>query len=330
MSRWEDRELDFRGVFDEVTRLLSRARRTIFVTLGVTLLVAGAITARTLNKQRYYESTIVLTATEGEHAEDAVAHTANKFQDHVYHACFTDSALTELMLKHGFRPDLQEKNPRFALELFRDLIDVDVYKNEFIQPRWPMTPPRSARIAISMRYTDPEQALTIVRDLGDLVVKKDAAIRRDRYEAKLKLATDTVNLTKQEIERLETEAEFARAAEETIPERRGEFKVQADGAERGLIGALARLKEAEGERNKLTLKKNADKESLELRYDHADWGFAEQPENRVYLLIKTAVLSFFGLLPLIALAVGAFNPKVYDERDVARLGLRALGTIKTR
>lgn len=330
MSRWEDREPDLRGTVDEIARLLSRARRTLLLTLGVTLLVSAAITARTLNKTRYYESTIVLTATEGEHAEDAVAHTANKFQDHVYHACFTDSALTELMHRHGFRPDLQEKNPRFALEQFRDLIDVDVYKNEFVQPRWPMTPPRSARIAISMRYPDPEEALVIVRELGDLVVQKDADIRRDRYEAKLKVATDTVNLTKQEIERLEKEAEFARAAEETIPERRGEFKVQADGAERGLIGALARLKEAEGDRNKLTLKKNADKESLELRYDRADWGVAERRENRVYLLIKTAVLSFFGLLPLLALAVGAFNPRVYDERDVSRLGLRALGTIKTR
>ncbi|MBK8938859.1 MAG: hypothetical protein IPM79_14835 [Polyangiaceae bacterium] len=48
-------------------------------------------------------------------------------------------------------------------------------------------------------------------------MKKDAAIRRDRYEAKLKLATDTVNLTKQEIERLETEAEFARAQRRPSP-----------------------------------------------------------------------------------------------------------------
>ncbi|NUP11636.1 MAG: hypothetical protein HOW73_36785 [Polyangiaceae bacterium] len=329
MTRWEDREPDLSGVSEEIGRLLSRARRTLAATLGITLLIAGAFTARELRKQRFYSSTIVLTATEGEHAEDAVAHTAARFEDHVYHAVFTDSVLTELMKKYDFRPDLQEKNPRFALELFRDLIDVDVYKNEFTAPRYPESPPRSARIAVNVRYTDPDQALALVRDLGELVIKRDADIRKERFTAKLQVATDVVNTTKAELDRLSNEAEFARAAEETIPERRGEFKVQADGAERGLVAAIARLKEAEAERNKLDFSKSADKESLELRYDKADWGVPERRENRTLLLIRTALFSFFGLLPIVALTVGAFNPRVYDERDVSRLGLKSLGRVRS-
>lgn len=328
MSRWEDRELDLGGMSTEVQRLFSRARRRWVATLGLTLLFAGLLTVRELRKQRFYSSTVVLTATEGDQAEDAVAHTTAKLQDYVYYAVFTDSALTVLMKKYRFNEPMQAKNPRLALEQFRDLIDVDLYKNEFVQPRWPGSPPRSARIAISARFTDPDGALALTRELGDLVIKRDADIRKERFEAKLKVANDAVAFTKTEIERHSREAELARAAEETIPERRGEFKVKADGAERNLIAALARLKEAEVDRNKLDLRSNADDQSLELRYDRVEWGAPERRENRVLVLVKSALFSFFGLLPVVALTVGAFDPKVYDERDVSRLGLRALGRVR--
>ena len=74
----------------------------------------------------------------------------------------------------------------------------------------------------------------------------------------------------------------------------------------------------------------ADSQSLELRYDKAEWGAPQRRENRIWLLVRTALFSFFGLLPIVALTVGAFNPRVYDERDVSRLGLRALGSVRVR
>jgi hypothetical protein len=330
VRRWEDREMDLGAVVGEVRRLMSRARHRWVIVLALTLLFAAGLTGREVRKQRFYESTIVLTATEGEHAEDAVAHAAGKLVDHVYHAVFTDKVLTELMVKYGYRPDLQEKNPRLALEQFRDFISVEVYKNEFTQPRYPMAPPRSARIAVSMRYMDPDQALAIVRDLGDLVVKRDADLRRERFEAQARVAGNMVAVTRGEIERLTEELEFSLAAEEVLPNRRGEYKVKSDGAARALMGAEARLKEAEDSKAKLDLSKNADSHSLELRFERADWGAPEKRENRTLLLIRTALVGFFGLLPIVALTVGAFDPRVYDERDVERLGLRFLGNVRNK
>lgn len=328
MSRWEDREIDFGGMAEEVKRLLSRAKRRWFLVLLVTSALAGLLVVRELRKQRFYESTIVLTATEGEQSEDAVAHTTIRLQDHVYHAVFTDKVLTELMVKYEFRPDLQKSNPRFALEQFRDLIDVEIYKNEFTLPRFPESPPRSARIGISARYPDPDIALALTRDLGDLVIQRDADIRRERFEAHLRVANDMVSLTSQEVDRLVSEVEYALAAEETIPDRRGEFKVKADSAARALVAAQARLTEAEGTKQKLQRSKNADSQSLELSYDRADWGAPERRENRTWLLIRTILFGFFGLLPIVALTVGAFDPRVYDENDVSRLGLKSLGRVR--
>ncbi len=328
--RWEDRELDFGGVSDELRRLFDRAKHRKLLVLFLTLLAVGAITGREMRKQRFYSSKVILSATEGEKADNGVAHASSKLQDYVYHAVFTDSALTELMKKYDYRPDLQRTNPRFALEQFRDFIDVEVYKNEFTQPRYPMAPPRSARISVSVRYTSPDEALGIARDLGDLVVKRDADIRKERFELQARLANDAVHLTQVEIDRLTRELEVARAAEETLedPQRIGEYRARGDSAARALVGADARLKDAETSRNKLEDARNANEQSLELRYDRVDWGIPERRENRILLLVRTVLFAFFGLWPIVALTVAAFDPRVYDERDVRRLGLKSLGRVR--
>jgi len=328
VTRWEDRELDLLGVADEVRRLLSRARRRWLTVLMLTIVATALLTWREANKARWYSSTVVLSASEGEQTENAVAHTSDKFQDYVYYAVFTDSALAVLLEKYEFRPDMQKRNFRLAVEMFRDLIDVDVYKNEFSTPRYEGYPARSARISISVRHTDPETALEIARDLGDLVIKRDAENRKERFEIKVKIARDAVSYAVSEIERLSSDLELARRGEESIPERAAEFHVKADGAEKGIVAALARYKEAQAEKRKLEFADAADKQSLELRYDRVEWGYAALKENRTLLLVRTALFSFFGLLPILALTVGAFDPRIYDERDVARLKLKPLGCVR--
>jgi hypothetical protein len=315
-------------VTDEVKRLFSRARRRWLLVLALTVVISGLFTLREARKQRMYSSTVVLSATEGDAAEDGVAHTSDRFQDYVYHAVFTDTALRVLLEKYEFRPDMQKKNPRLAVEMFRDLIDVDVYKNEFTAPRYAGSPARSARIAISVRYTDPEQALLLARDLGDLVVTRDAQNRKERFEIKVRIARDAVSYAVSEIERLSSDLEIARRGEEFIPERAAEYHVKAQGAEKGIVAALERYKEAEAEKRKLEFADAADSKSLELHYDRVDWGFAALRENRALLLTRTALFTFFGLLPILALTVGAFDPRIYDERDVARLKLKPLGWVR--
>lgn len=331
MTLWEDLEPDFGAISAEVRRLYGRALKRWLLVLLVSAAIAGVLTFRASRKAHTYESTVVLSVTEGDLSDDAVAHTSANFQDYIFYGVFTDNTLKGLLEKHEFRPDLQKTNPQYAIEQFRDLIDINVYKNEFTVPRYTDSPPRSARVAISARSPDPDEALLLARDLGDLVIARDTEIRRANFDSQMRFANDTISLTKSEIDRLTREYEFAAEMESAIEgPRKAQYTVRAEGAARSMFDAYNRLDEQLVERDTLKRTIAADSASLELQYERVDWGIAQRLENKKLVLVKVALFSFLALLPLVALAIGAFDPRVYDERDIKRIGLKGLGVVKVR
>jgi hypothetical protein len=329
-QRWEEREPDLRGVFDEIRRLFRRARQRKLLVLAITVGLVALIGVREARKQRTYPARVILTATEGERALDGAAHTNAKLADYIWYAVFTDRALLPLMQKYDFRPDLfAKKNDRLALDDFREDLDVDIFKNEFAQPRFAGGPPRSARISISMRMPDPEVALALTRDLAELVIKRDAENRRERIEVEQKLATNSASLADTDLQRLQRSLSQARVDLEVAPpEERGTLFVKIADLEGAVIRAQAELRDADMKKHALESEKRADKESLTLRFDFADLGAPERKVDRWLMLARTLGLAFFGLLPLVAMGVGAFDRRVYDERDVARAGLKAWGVVR--
>ncbi len=329
-QRWEEREPDLRGVFDEIGRLFRRARRRKLLVVLVTLALVALVGVREGRKQRTYPGRVVLTATEGERAVDGAAHTNAKLADYVWYAVLTDRSILPLMQKYEFRPDLfAKKNDRMAYDAFRDDLDVDIYKNEFAQPRFPGGPPRSARIAISMRMQDPDVALALARDLGEIVIKRDAENRRERIDVEQKLATDTASLADTDLGRLQRGLAQARSdLEVALPEERGALFVKVEDLERAVIRAQAEQRDAEARKHALESEKRADKESLTLRFEFADLGAPERRIDPWLSLARTLALTFLGLLPLVAMGVGAFDRRVYDDRDVARAGLKAWGVVR--
>lgn len=328
MTRWEDRELDLRGALDEVARLLRRARRRKGLVLLLTLVLTALLTVREVRRQKEYPASIALSATEGQDTENAVAHTSGKLVDYIYYAVLTDGTLTALMDRFEFRPDLREKNPRLRLETFRDAIDITVYKNEFTQPRYPGSPARSARIGLEFRHTDPQTALDIARALGDLVIERDAQNRHERIVAQQKTANESLSYAEAEVARLTRELASARSGLESGDGDIGALRVQEMSAKKGLEEASLRLKEAADAKQKLELTRSSDQRSLELRYDRVDWGYAK-PKGKLWTaLVKTGVSGFFVFLWLVALIVAAFDPRIYDDLEVRRLGLRSLGFVR--
>ncbi|HTJ83373.1 MAG TPA: hypothetical protein VL400_16755 [Polyangiaceae bacterium] len=328
-TRWEDREPDLRGVVDEVRRLFRRAKRRKLLVLALTLLAVALVGVREARKQRTYPARVILSATEGDEAVNGAAHTNAKLSDYLWYAVFTDRQLVVMAKKHGFRPDLQAKNERMLIDAFRDDLDVDVYKNEFREPRYPGGPPRSARIAVSMRMPDPNDALAITRDLGDLVIQRDAANRKERYDVEQKLANEVARLAEDDVARQQRDLASARAQLEIVdPRARGPIYVEIADLERQVVRAQTELKNAQEAKRKLDLQKAADKESLTLKFDRVDWGAAPTPTAVWLLMVRTLLLSFLGLFPLVAMGVGAFDRRVYDDRDVGRAGLLPLGVVR--
>lgn len=328
-TRWEDRELDLRGVIEETRRLFRRASKRKALVAAVTLLLTVGIVVRESRKQRTYPARVVLSATEGEDVMNGAAHTNGKLIDYLWYAVFTDRQLLQMAKKHDYRPDLQAKNERMVLDAFRDDLDIDIYKNEFTEPRYNGEPPRSARIAISMRMPDPKEAVDMTRDLGDLVIARDAENRRERFEAQSHMARQTATMASDELSRGQRDLATAREKLESVdPSQRGPIYVEIADLERQVQRAQVEQKDADVARRKLVGMQNADKESLTLRFDRIDWGAPQVAINPWLALTQTFLLSLFGLLPVVAMGVGAFDGRVYDDGDVKRTGLVPLGVVR--
>jgi hypothetical protein len=328
LTPWEDREQGLRGWLAELQRLMRRSRRRPWLVLFLALASTLLTLVQQLRRQREYPATVVLSATESEQTFDNVVHNSKKLTDYVYYAVFTDRTLVELMDKHGYRTDLAVKNPRLRVENFRDLIDVDVYKNEFIEQRYPNMPPRSARIAIEFRYGDPDEALEIARELGELVIQRDGENRRERLLGAEREFADAQRLAETHLARVSRDLEKARYDLDNEIGDRGDAIVRVIGGEKALTEAVARLKTATEMRQKLERAANADQQSLELRYDKADWGAAKIPVNELFALARSALVSFVAFFFIMKLLVASFDSKIYDPEDVTRTGARLFGHVK--
>lgn len=327
---WSAVEPGFREFVGEASRLFRRARRRPWLVLAITLLLVGLLAARQARKDRYYPGSVLLAATEGRDAEAGVAHASAKLQDYVYYAVLTDSVLLEIMREYGYRPDLIDVNPRLALDNFRDDLDVDVYKNEFLQPRMGGVP-RSARFAIEIRAPDPDQAIAIARALGDRVIARDAENRKERLSVELGLASEILGYARADVDR--TEREHAQAVlllEETVGRDAAPLRVRVQKLEAALIAARARLDQAQATYKQLRNSSAADAESLTLRYERVDWGAPKLKVDERKAMLRLVLVAFFGLLPLVAMGVGAFDPRLYEPGDVRRLGLRPLGVVRAQ
>ena len=328
MRPWEQSELGWAEMGRETKRLLRRARRRPGVVFLITLLVTVLAVVQEYRKQREYPQTIVLSATESEQTLDNIVYTNRHLTDYVYYAVFTDRTLFELMDKWEYRTDLTEKNPRLRVESFRDLIDVEVYKNEFTEPRYPNMPPRSARIAIEFRYKDPDTALAIARDLGLQVIKRDGENRRDRLAGEQKEANAVVAYAEGHLNRITRDLEAARDDADSQIGDQGDALVRMIGGEQAQLHAIQQLKEANEMKRRLERATAADQQSLELRYDQADWGAPKLLVDRIAAVARSGATVFFAMLLLIALLVAAFDTKVYEPEDVERLGFRMFGHLR--
>ena len=327
--RWEEREPDLQTVAQETKRLYRRAGRRMALVVLLTIVATLGAAVREYRRQRTYPATVVLSATEGENVMDGVSHANDRLIDYVYFAVLTDRVLAEVADRHDFRPDLQISNPRLRIEQFRDLIDIKIYKNEFVQPRYTGWPARSAHIAVEFRHVDPDVAMTIARELGDLVISRDSENRRARLESETATASQVVGMSNAEVSRFTRRLEEAKSKLD-VAERgeKGALWVQIESDEKGLVEALARQKAADDAKKTLDTRKNADAQSLELRFDRVDWGAPKLAVAKPWAIGRVALFSVLGLLPVVALGVGAFSRKVYDDQDVTRLGLRSLGHVR--
>ena len=329
---WADDEPGFREVVDQTLRLVRRGRKRRFLVYLLTFVVLLGIVARQATNVRRYPAHVVLGVTENPRIEEGPVMTSNELKSYVFNAVFTDSSLLKVLAKNHFREDKLKSNPRLVLDSFREDVEVDVSKNEFAAPRTPGDT-RSALVSIELWLPDPEQAISIVRDLGDLVVQRDVENSAERLKMERGIASGAFSMAQAEMDRLSRDrVQAIHDIETDDPVVRAKARIQIDNVDRALVGAKTRADDAQKARNKLEFAEaaSASKSSVALRWDRVDWGAAAIRVDERLAVSEVAIIGFFVLLPLMLLGVGAFNPTVYDDRDVRWLGVQALGIVHTR
>jgi hypothetical protein len=212
------------------------------------------------------------------------------------------------MNRHRLYPGLTRRNPRAALQSFREDIDVEVRQNYFVEARPVGSAPRSVRLVIRYRNSVPEVASTVSRELGELVVAQEQSRRRSQADRALDLAKKQVDEAREALALRRSmvvgvRAEIARDGS-AAPERRISLI--------GLLGTLPALElrqdECERREANVALSAALERRGMGMLFQVVD--DAVLPSDAV-LRDGRAVLAtgaFVLGLPFLAITLGALGP----------------------
>jgi hypothetical protein len=316
------------GMWQETARLFRRARRRPVRVILAALLLAGAATALRAQKPHSFEARVVLRVTEGDIVTGAkTPRPARRLREHVLDVAFSGPRLLEVIRKHDLYPRTMAKDWSRALETMREDIEVDVWRNYFVEERTSEDPARSARIAISFTGSSPDLAEAVVGELAALII--DDAQRARAAGARLaadRAAADVAD-ARMELATRRSEIVSARfALMNATPAEAALLRVRIQDTERTLPKIEERLAQLMPKATAAALTAAVEEAHKGLTFEAIDAPRAARPRaSRPLGLAIFGGIVFLLLLPLSALWFGAFDPRIYDAGDIERLGLSVLG-----
>jgi hypothetical protein len=308
-SSWFDEEL-------RVTAAVGQAGRLLVAGLGrqLALLVAGALYAAAIAgailwTKYSYAPEYVLRIVEGDRDPTGMPRPRRQLAEYVRKAVFTSDPLLDVITRHGLYPGLARKNPRAALESFREDIDVEVRENYFIEERPIGAAPRSARLIVRYHNADPEVAVGVTRELGALVVNREQATRKNEALRVAGLAKEQLDEARQALALRRSAVASMRMeldrASPAAPERRIAFI--------GLLGSLPALELRQDERERreasLALGAALEQRGVGMVFEVVSDGSLPIDTGASRRRAVVAGSAFVFGLPLLTIALGAFAPR---------------------
>jgi hypothetical protein len=288
------------------------------------LLAAVAVSTVYGIKDHKFGPSYVLRAVEADRDAHNAPRTKRHLRDYVMNAVFSNSRLLELMDRYRLYRNLRANNPQAALESFREDIEVDVYRNFFVEERDSHGPPRSARIVVRYQDTDPKVATAVTHALGRLIVQHESTIRRAQAEQALARASHLVTKARQKLYGIQQDIMSRQLGPD--PDRKAWVEIVNM---RRFATTLERMVEtAERRKGALELGERFENKSLGLSFEIVDEGAV--PRSAMVdtpALIRLTLFMWAAMLPLMLLIVGVFDRKIRNLEDVRRLGFRPLGKL---
>jgi hypothetical protein len=299
--RWLLSEPSFRELPRQLAGLFRRGvRRPLGLGLGCACLALLLLASLALLTPRYAPR-VVLRVLESDRDPTSTPALKRQLGEYVREGVLTAEPLLEIRSRYGLYPHAADRTA--ALAAFRRDIDVDVYRNYFVEARAAGDQPRSARVMVSYRAGDRETALAVTRDLASLIVGRVEASRRDQSErASLAAGEATRSLEDSLAERYARLAQV-RVALRSAPEPELEVELVS------LLGSIAtlerRLDAATKRQGAVDLGAASEKFGVGLRFEVAEDAAVPlfNPHSRLREL--ALVLMFISGFPFVVLAAGA-------------------------
>jgi len=314
---------------------LQRIRRRVAVrpipVILLALLVTAGITYKFATKPVLVEAEVVLALTEGSLGQHNNNIPVDQLREYVSSVLLPDNRLTQLIEKYNLSRLRGKLGPQFALAELRGNLDIQIWKNSFVYyDEDDEGARRSARIGLTVTDADPDRAYDVARELASIAIDLANQQHQQLAAALTRQVAAMRDATTRQLEALAGEAALKQAAIDLArkrgrPDIAGILRVDKLALETERKRTLARLIAISTSPDAIAGEIAAA--GLDLTLSIVEEHRPERPTRSGFVLVMIAVVVGTGALIGSALVVGAFDSRVHDTDDVARLGLPVLGQV---
>jgi hypothetical protein len=328
---WEDVEPGFAFARAEARRLFYRSseRWPLLLLLGVFFATLFVLKRELLRPP--FTAELVLRIVESDKDLTKDLRPPRAYKDFIWGVCLSGPQLTKIIEAHKLYPTYYRRDPQLAVEAMRDDLDLEIWGNYFDPDYFDPNEARTARVSISWHHRDPELALTVVRELAAVIDKEQSDERNEAFRAGgvgiaevADRAEDRVSAMRQTIVR--DEIAFLHAS----GERRAQLSVTLHDLREQVKKLQLQTDEVRKEASRVQIEAAWEKTSSGIRFELLEPGVVLPREGGGPISTTfTAIIIVLGTFLLGGLLAGAFEVRVRDGADIARLGLPLLGTVQS-
>jgi capsular polysaccharide biosynthesis protein len=330
-DQWYESEQPTRsGLVAELQRIRRRAQIRPIPVLLLAALVTVGIVRKIATRPVILEAEVVLALAEGSMASQRSGLPVDQLRAYVTQVLMPDKRLLQLVEKYNLFPLRKKAGPEYALEQMHDQFSVNIWKNSFAFYDEDEAGAKSARIGITVRDTNPDRALDLAHDLAGVIMETAAALRQQRSDALTGQVAMLRSATDDELDKLTFDISHKQAA---IAQARSRGQTDLAAILRIDLAALQQIQRRREERltriaaSSEALAGEITAAGLDMSLSVVDESRPERPtHNELTLAMIAAVIGTFSLISS-ALILGAFDSRVHEADDVARLGLPVLGHV---
>jgi hypothetical protein len=330
---WYEREPPLRRVLvAELRRLKGRAEARWVLVVALAALLTAAVVYKVAKKPKQYRARIVLALTEGDLSEHHDATPLDQLRDYVGTVLLSNEKLLRIIEERDLFSLRKTHGDEYAIAELRDMFEINVWRNYF-QYQQSYETRRSARIAVSFTHADPDFAYEMAQELTTVIIAGEGERRAIAARELADAARHTLTAARRRVDEVNTEVSAITVA-----------LARAEGAGRTGEASVLRLRAAElnlevtrAQEAYLALEQAMTAEALQaevtaaglaLQLEVVDERKPARPEvSRTTVLIMVGVVTWLIMLPIVAVVIGAFDTRVHDGDDVARLNLPVLGHV---